>query len=105
MLELTLLVTYAYFPTMGSISIQQAAVPSSPTCELIADKPPFLATTKDETALAPNAGIVGEEPKISVTSRFSFLSNVKPKKLGNAGPGACLIVGLPALSLAPTGNT
>ena len=51
MLALRLLVTYAYLPAMGSISIQQAAVPSSPTCALIVFRPPSLATTKDETAL------------------------------------------------------
>jgi hypothetical protein len=40
MLALRLLDTYAYLPCVGSTAIQQAAVPPSPTCELIAGRPP-----------------------------------------------------------------
>src|SRR5579871_2120924 len=105
MLALKLLATYAYLPAVGSRAIQQAAVPPSPTCELIEAKPPDSATENDETAPLPPAGMVVAVPKSSVTSRCSCLSKVKPKKLGNAGPGACIILGLPGLSFASTGKT
>src|SRR5436190_90321 len=102
MLPLRLSVTYAYLPAVGSSAIQQAAVCSSPICELIDFKPPALKIMKDETALAPSAGMLVAVPKSSVTNRYLFLLKVKPKKLGNAGPGACVIVGMPALPSTPT---
>src|ERR1700676_1868234 len=105
MLALKLLATYAYFSVIGSSDIQQAAVPPSFTCELIGIRLPSLAIVNDETAPLPPAGILVAEPKSSVTSRCPFLSKVRPKKLGTAGEGACVVVGLPALPFSPTGKT
>src|SRR5437868_11092139 len=97
MLALKLLATYAYRPVMGSIAMQQAAVPPSLTCELTGTRPPRLVMPNDDTAPCAPAGMLVAEPKSSVTSRFEFLAKVKPKYVGNSGPGAWVTVGVRAL--------
>src|SRR5437588_3490964 len=105
MLALRLLATYANLPVMASSAIQQAAVPPSPTSELIACKPPTLLMPNDETAPLAPAGMEADEPKSSVTNRCWFRSKVKPKYVGKAGPGAWVTTGLEAVPKKLTGKT
>src|SRR5262249_39127387 len=104
MLALRLLATKANLP-VGSTAIQQAAVPPSATSELIGFRWPLLVIMKDDSAPAPPLGMLVAVPNSSVTSRRPFLSNAKPKKLGSAGPGACVIVGASAVPSLSTGKT
>src|SRR5689334_3578612 len=105
MLALRLLATYAKRPVSGSSAIQHAAVPPSATSELIGCRWPLFVIVNDDTAPAPPLGMLVAEPNASVTSRRPFLSKVKPKKVGSAGPGAWVIVGGSALPFLSTGNT
>src|SRR5215469_2474460 len=105
MLALRLFETYANLPVMGSSTMQQGAVPESPTSELIESRPPALSTVNDEAAPAPPAGITVAVPKTSPTSKCPDVSKVTPEKVGSAGPGACIVVGASAVPFASTGKT
>src|SRR5579863_9868273 len=105
MLALKLLLTYANWPVTGSSAIQQAAVPPSPTFELIESSWPPGMMLNDETAPLPPIGMLVAEPKVSATSRFPTRSKVKPKGVGNDGKVACDIAGEPILPWPSTGKT